>query len=62
MRNGLTLLPDREAGRSQPSVMLPSFDRLPAAQALENALDGIERRHGRRTAAFVATQIEYVRQ
>lgn len=62
MRNGLTLLPDREAGPSQPSVMLAPFDRLPAAQALESALDGIEKRHGRRTAAMVATQIEYVRQ
>jgi hypothetical protein len=41
--------------------MLPSFDALPATEALDAALDGIEQRYGERTAAFVAVQIEYPR-
>jgi putative intracellular protease/amidase len=58
-RRGLILLPDRQPGAGEPAVMLPSFDRLPAAQALDRALQGIEERYGEPTAAFVAVQIEY---
>jgi putative intracellular protease/amidase len=58
-RRGLTLLPDRESERGL--LMLPSADHLPAAQALDSSLEGIEERYGARTAAFVAVQIEYPR-
>jgi transcriptional regulator GlxA family with amidase domain len=58
-RHGLTLLPDRQAGKVEPSVLLPALDRLPAAKALDRSLEGIEARYGTTTAEFVATQIEY---
>jgi transcriptional regulator GlxA family with amidase domain len=59
-RRGLILLPDRVLGESrQPEIMLASTDGLPATQALDRALEGIEERYGERTAAFVAVQIEY---
>ena len=57
-RRGLTLLPDRQIS-DQPAFMLPSSDGLPAAQALDRALQGIEARYGERAAALVAVQIEY---
>ena len=58
-RRGLTLLPDRVESERAPRVMLPSFDALPAATALDASLEGIEQRYGERTAALVAVQIEY---
>lgn len=58
-RRGLVLLPDRQSGIGQPAVFLPSSDHLPAAQALDLALEGIEARYGEPTAALVAVQIEY---
>jgi len=59
-RRGLTLLPDRElGGPREPETMLPSPDDLPATLALDRALEGIEKRYGEPTAAFVAVQIEY---
>lgn len=58
-RRGLTLLPDRQLGRNEPSIMLPAGEDIPATHALDRSLEGIETRYGERTAAFVAVQIEY---
>ena len=58
-RRGLTLLPDRQFGRDEPSILLPSADGIPATRELDRALAGIEARYGERTAALVAVQIEY---
>jgi putative intracellular protease/amidase len=55
-RRGLTLLPDRV---EPADVMLPASDGVPAAKALDLALDGIAARYGDPTRAFVAVQIEY---
>ena len=60
MRRGLVLLPDHTAnGGTSPSRMLPSFERLPPAQALDHALEGIAASYGDATAAFVALTMEY---
>jgi hypothetical protein len=40
-------------------VMLPASDGVPAARALDRALDGIAARYGDPTREFVAVQIEY---
>ena len=59
-RRGLTLLPDRVAkGVHPPSRMLPLFEGVPAAQALDRALDGIAASYGGATADFVALTMEY---
>jgi hypothetical protein len=55
-RRGLVLLPDHTA---RPSRMLPSFEKLPPAQALDRALEGIAASYGDATAAFVALTMEY---
>jgi putative intracellular protease/amidase len=61
-RRGLTLLPDRLAdGPDRPDRMLPSFEALPAAQALDVALHGIAVSYGEGTADFVALTMEYPR-
>lgn len=61
-RRGLTLVPDRiPQSADQPSEMLPLFEWLPAAQALDRALAGIARRYGEATAHFVALTMEYPR-
>jgi hypothetical protein len=39
--------------------MLPLHEALPAAQALDRALEGIAVRYGEPTAAFVALTMEY---
>jgi transcriptional regulator GlxA family with amidase domain len=59
-RRGLTVVPDRVAnGPDKPSRMLPLFETLPAAQALDRALDGIAASYGNATADFVALTMEY---
>lgn len=59
-RRGLALLPDRLSnGPDQPSAMLPLYETVPAAQALDHALEGIATRYGESTAAFVALTMEY---
>lgn len=60
-KQGLTLLPDRAAAAAKRLRMLPEWDRLPAADALDRALASIEAEYGERTAALVALQIEYPR-
>jgi putative intracellular protease/amidase len=57
---GLTLVPDRAAnGASRPHRILPLFETLPPAQALDASLDGIAASYGEATAAFVALTMEY---
>ena len=59
-RRGLKVLPERQAmGRDRPDRMLPLFETLPAAQALDRALDGIAASYGNATADFVALTMEY---
>jgi RNA polymerase sigma factor (sigma-70 family) len=59
-RRGLTLLPERLSnGPDRPSAMLPLYETVPAAQALDRALEGIATRYGEATAAFVALTMEY---
>jgi transcriptional regulator GlxA family with amidase domain len=61
-RRGLTLVPDRIlADGRQPIRMLPSYEALPAAQALDRALESIAASYGSRTADFVALTMEYPR-
>jgi RNA polymerase sigma factor (sigma-70 family) len=59
-RRGLALLPDRLSnGPDRPSAMLPLHETVPAALALDRALEGIATRYGESTAAFVALTMEY---
>ena len=59
-RRGLLLLPDRlTSGRKQPDRMLPLFETLPPALALDRSLEGIAATYGRATADFVALTMEY---
>lgn len=60
-RNGIRIVPDRAAASWPQGRLLPAVgDRRPA-RALDDALDGITARYGRRTADFVAMQLEYPR-
>ncbi len=61
-RNGLRMLPDQVAADWPAERSLPAVGSLPPAQALDQTLQQIEARHGRRTADFVAMQLEYPRQ
>jgi putative intracellular protease/amidase len=62
-RRGLLLVPDRVSnGPGRPDRMLPLFETLPPAQALDRALQGIAASYGDATAAFVALTMEYPRQ
>jgi hypothetical protein len=62
-RRGLTLIADRAPnGADQPDRMLPRFDALPAAHALDLALDGIAASYGKATADLVALTMEYPQQ
>jgi transcriptional regulator GlxA family with amidase domain len=59
-RRGLSILPDRVAGGTDPpDRMLPAPERTTPAAALDAALDGIARDYGRDTAALVALALEY---
>jgi putative intracellular protease/amidase len=59
-RRGLVLVPDRRSsGSDQPSRMLPLFETLPPARALDRALEGIATSYGEATAGFVALTMEY---
>lgn len=60
-RHGLTVLPDRVAGKDRmPKRMLALSVDVPA-QSLDRALADIENLFGARTARFVALQMEYPR-
>lgn len=58
-RNGVRVLPDRAEADWPAARCLPAIDDRPPAQALDAALQGVERRYGRRTADVVAMQLEY---
>jgi hypothetical protein len=59
-RRGLTLLPDRVAGRSDaPRTLVPGYEQLPPVHALDAALESIALSYGKPTAAFVALTMEY---
>lgn len=58
-RNGVRVVPDRADWPA--ARRLPVVGDRPAAQALDAALQGIERRYGERTADVVAMQLEYSR-
>jgi putative intracellular protease/amidase len=59
-RRGLLLIPDTVSnGPDRPNRMLPLFEGLPPAQALDRALEDISRSYGPATADFVALTMEY---
>jgi transcriptional regulator GlxA family with amidase domain len=60
-RSGLRVLPDRVATSWPAERLLPAIGDRPPARALDEALQGIEGRYGRRTADAVAVQLEYPR-
>jgi len=59
-RNGIRIVPDEITGSWPAQQRLPSV-REPPARALDRALRSIATRYGRRTADFVAMQLEYPR-
>ncbi|MDQ8755406.1 DJ-1/PfpI family protein [Sphingosinicella sp. LHD-64] len=59
-RSGLRILPD-EVATSWPAGQLPAIGNEPPAQALNRTLGEIATRYGRRSADFVAMQLEYPR-
>lgn len=59
-KRGLTILPDRIAGKDAPRRMLAPADGARPLQALDQALAGIKADYGPRTAAWVALQMEYI--
>ncbi|MCP4619152.1 MAG: transcriptional regulator [Bradyrhizobium sp.] len=59
-RHGLRILPEQVATNWPAGRLLPAIGGRPA-QALDEALNGIEARYGERTADFVAIQLEYSR-
>jgi len=61
-RNGLRIVPDAVATNWPAEQRLPAIGGSPPAQALDQALSGIEARYGASTADFVAMQLEYPRQ
>ncbi|WP_050625597.1 DJ-1/PfpI family protein [Bradyrhizobium viridifuturi] len=60
-RNGLRIYPQAVATGWPADRLLPALGAVSPAQALDQALAGIETRYGRATADFVAMQLEYPR-
>ncbi|MGY4480374.1 DJ-1/PfpI family protein [Bradyrhizobium sp. USDA 3364] len=60
-RNGLRIYPQAVAPGWPADRLLPAVGTTPPAQALDQALAGIETRYGRGTADFVAMQLEHPR-
>jgi putative intracellular protease/amidase len=60
-RGGLRMLPHQMAASWPAERLLPAIGGLQPAQALDQALLGIEARYGRHTADLVAMQLEYPR-
>ena len=58
-RNGLRIFPDQVAANWPAARLLPAFESVKPAEALDNALGGIAARYGTGTADFVAMQLEY---
>jgi putative intracellular protease/amidase len=61
-RSGIRIVPDQVATNRPAEHRVPAIGRLPPAQALDHALQGIASRYGGHTANFVAMQLEYPRQ
>jgi transcriptional regulator GlxA family with amidase domain len=59
-RSGLRIVPDRVADTAGSELLQVDWT-LPPADALDEALKGIEARYGARTASVVAMQLEYPR-
>jgi transcriptional regulator GlxA family with amidase domain len=60
-RNGIRLIPDQVTSNWPAEHLLPAIGDQPPANALDDALRAISDRYGRRTADFVAMQLEYPR-
>jgi transcriptional regulator GlxA family with amidase domain len=60
-RNGVRIRPERVAASWPTGRLLPAIEGQKPATALDDALNGIAARYGRRTADFVAMQLEYPR-
>ncbi|WP_027576711.1 DJ-1/PfpI family protein [Bradyrhizobium sp. WSM1743] len=60
-RGGLRILPDEVAADWPAKLTPPAAIDLPPARALDRTLHAIDVRYGRRTADFVAMQLEYPR-
>jgi hypothetical protein len=60
-RNGIRILPDQVATSWPAEHLIQAIGDRPPAIALDQALHGITARYGRRTADFVAMQLEYPR-
>lgn len=58
-RFGLTVLPDAKRADWKSGKLLPPLSHDLAAKALDQSLAGIAERYGKKTAAFVALQLEY---
>jgi transcriptional regulator GlxA family with amidase domain len=58
-RSGIRILPDRVATDWPAQERLPAIGDRKPSQALDDTLRDIAARYGARTAAFVATQLEY---
>lgn len=58
-RNGMRIYPQIVATSWPADRLLPAVGATPPAQALDQALAGIEARYGSGTADFVAVQLEY---
>jgi putative intracellular protease/amidase len=61
-RNGIRVLPDRIAQSWPAEDLIPAIDAQQPVGALDQALKGISKRYGTRTANFVAVQLEYSKQ
>ena len=61
-RNGIRVLPDQVATSWPTDRLLRAVGGRPPANALDEALRGIDTRYGARTAHLVAMQLEYPRQ
>jgi transcriptional regulator GlxA family with amidase domain len=60
-KDGIDIIPDRSADNWPAATLLPESGNNPPAIELDQALQGIAKRYGPRTADFVAMQLEYVR-
>jgi putative intracellular protease/amidase len=60
-RNGLLILPDEVATSWPSEAQIPAIGETQPAKALNDGLSAIEQRYGKRTADFVAMQLEYPR-
>jgi transcriptional regulator GlxA family with amidase domain len=58
-RNGIRVVPDQVATSWPAARLLPAIGQRPPARALDDALEMITGRYGRRTADVVAMQLEY---